>query len=299
MGEYVWVAHAGEDILSILQIDPFLEVDTLDITAQTGLKALGARRLAFDPKYGRLLVSCTYANCVGVIDVKEKKWVQTVYVGAAPTDICICDDTIVVCCAESESLWSIDRNSLNACGCMKLSGFPYSMNYSNQTILLCCMGLSSIISLDEQLNITNEYKLSNRPMHAIKLLNSKLVCSLLPNGDEQNGFLALLDDSDGKILEKIKMDTMPLAISVADKTIMAVDVSSSKLYIVDKKSFIVREKCNICSMPDDLLLMPNGDGVMISCMIDAKIMWIDYDGNVKDCIRTRKEPRGLAYCRTI
>ncbi|MFZ5974703.1 MAG: YncE family protein [Bacillota bacterium] len=297
MSRYVWVAHAGEDTLGLWEVEPLREIGRIDVAAQSGIKGLGLRRLAWDPLRGRLYVSCTYANCVGVVDVKRKEWVETVYVGAAPTDICICNDRILVCCCESESLWALDRGTPSAVGCVQLPGFPYSMDNSNHRLLLCCMSRPAVWSMDETLNVADVLPLQNAPMCATKLPDGDMLITLLPYNSDKNGRLVRMDVRTGTISRALDMGMMPGIVRLSpDNTLaVAVNMSESEVFLLEPETFVVQKR-QTGAMPDDVLFLPEGTGMLVSCMLEEKIVHFDMQGKMVRSAQTGKEPRGMALC---
>lgn len=295
MSTYVWVAHAGEDTLGLWETEPLREVFRMDIAAQTGLKNLGLRRLARDTLRGCLYVSCTYANCVGVVDIRQRKWVETVSVGAAPTDICVCKDRILVCCCESESLWALDREAPSAVGCVQLPGFPYSMDNSNQTLLLCCMTRPAVWSVDETLNVADAMPLQSAPMHAVRLPDGDMLITLLPQNSDKNGRLVRADARSKKIISALDMGMMPGVVRLSQDNALAaaVDMSESEVFLFDLATSAVKRR-QTGAMPDDALFLPGGRGLLVSCMLEEKLVHFDLQGKKVQCAKTGKEPRGMA-----
>lgn len=294
-GGTVCVAHAGEDTLSFWETDPLRETFRMDIAAASGMKRLGPRRLAWDPRHGRLFVSCTYANCVGVVDPERMQWLMTVYVGSAPTDVRVCGERVLVCCCESESLWALDREDPSAVGCVKLPGFPYSMDGSNHTVLLCCITRPAVWSADADLAIDGVWELDCAPMHATKLPGGDMLVTLLPGNASESGRLVRLRASGGFVRE-LAMGVMPgvVRLSQNDGIAAAVNMQESEICLVDPNTFSCRRK-RTCAMPDDVLFLPGGAGLLVSCMIENRIVHMDLKGRMVQCAITGKEPRGMAY----
>lgn len=293
----VCVAHAGEDTLSLWETEPLREIGRLDAAGMTGMKDLGLRRMANDPVSGYLYVSCSYANCVGVVDPKRGIWLESVPVGVAPTDICVCDGRILVCCCESESLWALDREAPSATGCVQLPGFPYSMDSSNHMLLLCCMSWPAIWSVDDTLHVADVLQLDGAPMYATKLPDKDVLATLLPGHPAGTGKLVRLRAGTGECIKALAMGMMPGIVRLAPDSSLAVaaDMSEGEVLMVDPQTFNVRKR-QACDMPDDILFLPEGRGVLISCMLGEMIVHLDLQGNVVSRAKTGKEPRGMALC---
>ena len=295
MAGSVCVAYAGEDAISFWETDPLYETGRMDIAAKAGMKEMGPRRLAWDPQFGRLYVSCSYANCVGVVDPVRREWLMTVFVGSAPTDVCVCGDRVLVCCCESESLWALDREDPSAVGCVKLPGFPYSMDNSNHTVLLCCITRPAIWSVDKNLAIAGVRELDRPPMHATKLPGGEMLVTLLPGNASDAGRLVRLDES-GRVSHALEMGVMPgvVRLSKDNRLAVAVNMQESELFLVDPYTFIYRKQLT-CDMPDDVLFLPEGAGMLVTCMVENRIVHLDGKGEPVQRAITGKEPRGMVY----
>ena len=293
MAGQVCIAYAGEDALAFWETDPLRETGRMDIAAMAGMKGLGPRRLAWDPLYKRLYVSCSFANCVGVVDMEKREWLMTVFVGSAPTDVCVCGDRVLVCCCESESLWALDREDPSAVGCVRLPGFPYSMDNSNHTLLLCCITRPAVWSVDKDLAIAGVLELACAPMHATKLPGGDMLVTLLPGNGFDAGRLVRLDRK-GRVVYALEMGEMPGVVRLSEDNGLAaaVNMEESELFLVDPDTFSHRKR-RVCAMPDDVLFLPNGAGILATCMIDNRAVHLDMRGKPVQCATAGKEPRGM------
>lgn len=296
MSEQVWVAHAGEDTLGVWELEPLRETGRMDIPRLAVHKARGARRLSWDPGFGRLYVSCTYANSVGVVDPAAGRWLEEVAVGAAPTDICVCRERVIVCCCESESLWALDRETPSAVGCIRLPGFPYSMDGSGDALLLCCLTRPAIWSVDEALSVSGVLEPETGAMHATGLAGGDVLATLLPLNASRAGRLARISKRTGCVKRTLGMGTMPGTVRVSPDggVAVAASMSEGEVLFADPETLRLKRSVHVGAMPDDILFLPDGRGVLVTCMLEETIVWLDIEGNLVGSARTGKEPRGLA-----
>jgi hypothetical protein len=171
------------------------------------------------------------------------------------------------------------------------------MDNSNQTLLLCCMTRPAIWSVDETLNVANVLTLESAPMHATRLPNGDVLAALLPGNSAKTGRLVRMRARTGEIKCALDMGMMPGVVRLSQDNTLAVasNMSESEVFLVDPDTFDVKKR-QTGAMPDDALFLPEGRGMLISCMLEEKIVHLDMQGKTVQCAKTGKEPRGMAQC---
>ena len=175
MKDLLYVANAGEDTISIVSTEDLRE--TKRISLKGGL--LGPRRLLLCG--GMLYYINSYGSSVGRIELSTGRQSE-VGVGAYPSGICKCGELLLVCCGETNNVYSIDCAAWRAEACANSGIFPVGIVAAKESALVSCMLSCEVLRIDEDLNILEKYTLSAMPLDAAQIDDMVFISALETDG---------------------------------------------------------------------------------------------------------------------
>jgi YVTN family beta-propeller protein len=282
--ERLFVANAGEDTISVIDPDTLTELERLRLR---GAHPLGPKRLLCDGE--RVIYMNTYEGSIGAFDM-HKNTFKSVALGMGPSHCCMMEGDILVCCAESDSVWRIETASLEPSECASFGAFPYHVSSYGPVAAVAHIGSGDVVLISSQFEKILGIEPGGMPM-SVTLGSDDLYVSYLTGGAYGEGGIARYTRS-GKLIVRAWLPCVAGKLCVADSKVYASSMWDSGVTVLNSQL----EKLGViqtCTMPDDMLIDEVRGQLYVSCMLERCVEVRALTGELRASIPVGIEPRGL------
>ena len=290
----LWVALAGRDAVCALDEDTGSLQKRIQLNDHMDHSILGARRVLLDAGRQRLFVALSLSNEIAVWDLQEERMLAVIPVGMYPTGLTMVGDRVLVCCSESDSIWSIDARTLTPLGCVSLPGYPVGPEPFEDTALLCGMHSGVLWRLRGDMEIVEERLLPRPAACVCAVPGDCYAAALLPAGRDR-GALTILQRRVHGIPQVVQTGGLPSVVRPhPTRELVALTEMDRNEVLLWWWNENRQRRVFVRRLPDDALWSADGRRLYVSCLLDQCICVLDREGELLQVWDLPGEPRGLA-----
>mgnify|MGYP001194054332 CR=1 FL=1 len=241
--DIIAVSSTGEDKVIFLDRNNYEVVEEFKLLIPNNKKYnmenyFGPHGLAFDNNRKYMYVANSYNGSISIIDLLKWNMVENICVGTSPChlDISKKNNFIYVTNYDSDTVSGIDLNKNSVAVQIPVNRMPHDLHMSNdgKSLFVAGLGSEEIFVIDTQDNsVCDKIVLNCCAMHfKISRCNKYLYASCSNFNCENQGILCIVDISQRKVMEKIKIGIYlsDIALRETTKEIFLLDAETNYLY---------------------------------------------------------------------
>ncbi len=285
----ILAANSGEDTISVLCTETMKELYRFPLS--NGTKPLGLRRMVFEG--GLLYVCASFANAIIKADTRGKQTGSTM-VGKYPTDICVSEGYLYVCCGECDCIWKVDIKSFSSVGCMPCGGFPNSISTYDHSLIVANVVSANAAIIKTEANGEPVILNPQGPCYyaAYSRDTGRVCCSNQCSFEGESGCVSFFDP-EGNLIKRLDAGIMPGVIRFFDHGKKAAVADTGGIFIMDCTSMEMEGYFPCSGMIDDIEICGDEGLILCSNMEEDCVEAITFKGKHAGHIKTGREPRGL------
>lgn len=199
-----------------------LDYSTLELEKEILLEEnIHPHHFCIDKKQNIIYIPSAINGILYVVDMETDKIIDTVSIGGNLSQIVRCNDELFISNEDSNSIYVLDKNTLNPVGIIGVDNMPHGFDFDSETNKLYVPCINSILCID----VLNKYidkkvDIDFKAWHIeIDKKRKEIYTSTL------DGKLVILDTNDMSIIKVLDEFLLPIEICF--------NYSSRKIYITD------------------------------------------------------------------
>ncbi len=293
---YIVVCNTGSDSLN--------KINTENLNNQSII--LSADESPFGPHglslyEDKILVANNYNNSISLIDYKNFKEENNLYIGAHPNDIVAHDGIAYVSCGESNSLIIYDLINERVNFEVPTGRFPHNIALEEEKnlIFISNMGEESISVIDY---------INNKEIKRIKVENTPTKISISKNrkylyvcisylGYDKKGSIGIIELKTLELIGKIQVGLSPVDFFEDDDYIYVSNLCDGSISIVNLKKLKEENKIIIGGMPRGIIKVK--ENIFVGDYLNGKLNVIGMENKQIKVIPLGKEPNAMTLVKLI
>lgn len=243
----------------------------------------------------KILVANNYNNSISIINYKEFKEENNLYIGAHPNDIIANNDIVYVSCGESNSLIIYDLINERVNFEVPTGRFPHNIALleDKNLIFISNMGDDSISAIDY---------LNNKEIKRIKVENTPIKISISKNkkylyvcmsylGHDKEGSIGIVEIKTLELVNKIKVGLSPVDLFEDNNYLYVSNLCDGSISVVNLSRLKEENKIIVGGMPRGIVKVK--DNIFVGDYLNGILNIIGIDNKKIKAIPVGSEPNAM------
>lgn len=287
----IFVCNTAGDTLSEINLNDYsVNSYPLDL----GEKPVGPHSITYYKD--KLIVSNSYNNSISIFSLEDKKEIKTMYIGAHPNDVKVCDDKVYAVCGESNSMVEADLASESLTVSVPVGDYPHNIEIDEEKKIAYVSNLKSnlisIVDLEKNAVIKSIKTHENPTKIFLSKDNKKLYLCESYLGRDMEGYIAIISTEDCRVIKRIRGGLSPVDFIVDEDKIYVINSGEGTLSIVDINKGREVKKIYIGGMPKAII--KNKNDIFISDCMNGRVVKINLKERIIKNITVGREPNAMS-----
>lgn len=242
-----------------------------------------------------LLVANNYSNNICRIDIKEKKMLDSFFIGLHCNDVAVLDDKAYIICGESNSMIVFDLIKNEFIELIPCENGPHSIsvNKEKKLIVVTNMENDSVTLMDCSRDIkVNNIRVGNYPTKALISVDGNYIYVCESNlGADARGSISIIATKTHQLLFKILVGNSPVDICCDEKFCLVSNFGDGTISLINMNYHVEEKRLNIGGMPRGII--KQGKYIYVGDNYNNTLMQIEFLTANKKVIPIGGEPTGM------
>lgn len=236
---------------------------------------VGPCKLAYSTLRNEIYSANKFDNSISIVDLQKFRSTYNIFCGTYPTGVCVDETKIFVSNGDSDSISVIDIYSKELIGQVVLGEMPVDIKFSwdNEVLIIALYKTNTLALMDKNTQAVKRIKLNDTSPLGTHEADDLLFIYGFDN-DSQGGVIDCLDKRSQKIINSIKVSSMPLGLTYHKDFIYVSNGEMGEIIAINTNNG-QQKTLDVGGMPQSVVIDEDNQKLYIADSIKGEIRIVD------------------------